>query len=316
MRVPRRTNFFFGLVLLAAAIIFLLGALDVIPPGIADLINRSWPVVLVLFGLGIFLRDRVRLGGLIALVVGGLLVGGLATTAFSSRATGLRTDYTAPINQPVTNGINLLRVSVQTLSTDVEIVRSLDARIISGEFVGSSESLLTTTYVENDDSTANLTIAETQPNQFPLLERMGRGRFTLELPADVAVDVDFRGGEGILTLNMSGLALERLNLDLAKGDALVTIPAYQPLSGGIDATIGTFVVRDGDINVFVPPTVGARFELNRGGSGLQPIFDTLDSNYLVGDILEARTFDTAEIKLRYAITAPRGQITIESTGTE
>lgn len=316
MRVPRRTNFLFGLILLAAAIIFLLRALDVIPPGIADLINRSWPVVLVLFGLGIFLRDRVRLGGLIALVVGGLLVGGLATTAFSSRATGLRTDYTAPINQQVAPSINLIRVSVQTLSTDVEIVRSLDARLITGEFVGSSESLLTTNYVEGDDSTANLTIAETQPNQFPLLERMGRGRFRLELPADVAVDVDFRGGEGILTLNMSGLALERLNMDLAKGDALVTLPAYQPLSAREDSALGTFVVRDGDINVFVPPTVGARFELNRGGSGLQPIFDTLDFNYLVGDILEARTFDSAAIKLRYAITAPRGQITIESTGTE
>ncbi|MCA0456516.1 MAG: hypothetical protein LCI00_21260 [Chloroflexi bacterium] len=316
MKIPRRTNFLFGLVILAAAIVFLLQALDVIPVGIADIINRAWPVVLVLFGLGIFLRDRVRLGGLIALMVGGLLVGGMAATAFSSRATGQRTDYTEPINQPVTAGINLIRVSVQTLSTDVEIVRSLDARLISGEFVGSSESLLTTTYTEGDDSTANLTITETQPNQFPLLERMGRGRFTLELPADVAIDFDFRGSDGILTLNMSGLSLERLNMDLAKGDALVTIPAYQPLSAREDSPIGTFIVRDGDINVFVPPNVGARFELNRGGSGLEPIFDTLDFNYLVGDILEARTFDAAEIKLRYAITAPRGQITIGSTGTE
>lgn len=60
MRVPRRTNLLFGMVVLAAAIIFLLRALDVFPPGIADLINRSWPVLLVLFGFGIFLRDRVR----------------------------------------------------------------------------------------------------------------------------------------------------------------------------------------------------------------------------------------------------------------
>jgi len=316
MRVPRRTNFLFGLVILAAAIIFLLLALDVIPPGIADLINRSWPVLLVVFGLGIFLRDRVRLGSLIALVVSGLLVGGMATSAFSSRATGQRSDYTAPIDQPVADGVNLLRVSVVTLGTDVEIVRSLDAKTIKGEFVGSSESLLNTAYTEGDDKTANLTITETHPNQFPLLERMGRGRFRLELPADIPLDVDFRGGEGALSLNMSGLALERLNMDLPKGNALVTLPAYQPLGARGDALLGTFVVREGDITVFVPQTVGVHFELNRGGSGLLPTFNALDYNYLVGDILEARTFDSAQIKLRYGITAPRGQISIAPSATQ
>ncbi len=316
MRVPRRTNFLFGLVVLAAAIIFVLRALGAFPPGIADLINRSWPVILVVLGLGIFLRDRVRLDSLIALVVSGLLVGGMATAAFSNRATGQRSDYTAPINQPVAAGVNLLRVSVQTLNTDVEIVRSLDATIIKGEFVGSSESLLQTTYTEADDKTANLVIAETQPNQFPLLERMGRGRFRLELPAGIPMDVDFKGGDGTLSLNMSGLALERLNMDLPKGNALVTLPAYQPLGTRGDASLGTFVVREGDITVFVPQSVAARFELNRGASGLDPKFNTVDFNYLVGDILEARNFDTAEIKLRYAITAPRGQISVEPSATQ
>ncbi len=316
MRVPRRTNLLFGLIGLAVAIVFLLSALGTFPPGIADLINRAWPVVLVLFGLGIFLRDRVRLGGLIALVVSGLLVGGMAATAFSNRATGQRSDYTAPIDQPIAAGINLLRVSVQTLSTDVEIVRSLDATAIKGEFVGSSESLLQTNYTEGDDKTANLTITETHPNQFPLLERMGRGRFRLELPANMPLDVDFKGGDGTLSLNMSGLAVERLNMDLTKGNALVTLPAYQPLGSSGDASLGSFVVREGDITVFVPQTVAARFELNRGGSGLDPKFSTVDFNYLVGDILEARNFDTAEIKLRYAITAPRGQISIEPSATQ
>jgi len=316
MRVPRRTNLLFGFVGLAAAIAFLLSTLGSFPPGIADLINRSWPVILVILGLGILLRDRIRLGGLIALVISGLLVGGMATAAFSSRATGQRTDYTAPINQPIAAGINLLRVSVQTLSTDVEIVRSLDATIIKGEFVGSSESLLQTNYVEGDDKTANLTITETHPNQFPLLERMGRGRFRLELPANVPLDVDFKGGDGALSLNMSGLSLERLNMDLVKGNALVTLPAYQPLGTQGDASLGTFMVREGDITVFVPQTVAARFQLNRGGSGLDPKYSSVDFNYLVGDILEAKNFDSSPIKLRYAITAPRGQISIEPSATQ
>ena len=51
-------------------------------------------------------------------------------------------------------------------------------------------------------------------------------------------------------------------------------------------------------------------------SGLEPKFNTVDYNYLVGDILEARNFDSSEIKLRYAITAPRGQISIEASATQ
>ena len=315
MRVPRRTNLLFGFTALVTAILFLLHALNVIPAGISDLINRSWPVLLVIIGLGILLRDRVKFGSLIALVVSGLLVGGMATTAFSSRTGGQRSDYTAPINQPVADSINLLRVSVQTLGTDVEIVRSLDTRVIKGEFVGSSESLVQTTYVEGDDNTANLTISETQPNQFPLLERIGRGRFRLELPASVPLDVDFKGTDGALSLNMSGLSLERLNMDLIKGNALVTLPVYQPLGARGDASLGTFVARQGDITVFVPSTVAAHFELNRGSSGIEPKFSTVDYNYLVGDILEARNFDSADIKLRYGITAPRGQIAIEASAS-
>ena len=72
---------------------------------------------------------------------------------------------------------------------------------------------------------------------------MGRATFHLEIPAGVAVDMDFKGGDGLVTLNMSGLSLERLNVDVAKGDAFITVPAYQPLSTSTDFLVGTLVVR-------------------------------------------------------------------------
>lgn len=313
MKSPRRTNLLWGVVVLALALIPLLRALDVIPTGIYDLIVRSWPVLLVLLGLGIFLRDRVKFGSLIALLVSAVLVVGIATAAFSSRVGQERTDYQAAINQPVSATVNLLRVQVDTLGTNVEIVRSLSQRIITGEFVGSTESVLNTQYVENNDNTASLTITETRPNAFPMLEAVGRGRFTLELPAGFPLDIRFGGQDGQVNLNLGGLALERLNMDVVKGDANVSLPEYQPLASPSDDLLGTLVTRDGNITLVIPPAVAARFELNRGGSGLEPVYDALIYNYLVGDVLEAKSFDSAEIKMRYAITAPRGRISIQAS---
>jgi hypothetical protein len=106
------------------------------------------------------------------------------------------------------------------------------------------------------------------------------------------------------------VALERLNLDLRQGNALVTLPAYQPLGSGPQDLLGTLAVRDGDLTLFIPSTVAARLELDRGGSGIEPEFDPLRYNYLVGDVLQAATITTADIVVRYAVIVPRGVVRV------
>jgi len=314
MKIKRQTNFIWGLVALAVGVIALLRTLDVLPAGIYDLALRAWPALLVLFGLGTLLRNRIPLGNLIALVVSAALVGGLAVSAYSSRATQERSDYQESIAQPIPPEITLLRVSVETLATDVEIVRSLSSGAVSGQFSGSSESLLNANYNELGDGTADLNITESRSSSFPMLEAIGRGRLLLELPAGVALDVSFIGQDGTVSLNMDGLALERLNMDLVKGNAAVSLPNYRPLGSAPDATLGALVVREGNITLVVPPTIAARFTLNRGGSGLRPDFDSTVYNLLAeGDgILEARSFDAAEIQVRYTVTVPRGLVTVQA----
>ncbi|MBZ0280109.1 MAG: hypothetical protein K8L97_05175 [Anaerolineae bacterium] len=316
MKVKRQTNFIWGLVALGVGLIVLLRALDVLPAGMYDLALRAWPALLVLFGLGTLLRNRIPLGNLIALIVSVALVGGLAASAYSSRATQERSDYQEVIAQPIDSGITLLRVSVNTLGTDVEIVRSLASGTVSGQFSGSSESLLVASYNELGDGTADLAVTESRTSTFPMLESIGRGRLLLELPAGVALDVSFVGQEGTVSLNMDGLALERLNMDLVKGNAAVSLPNYRPLGSAPDATLGALVVREGSVTLIVPTTVAARFTLNRGGSGLRPDFDSTVYNLLAdGDgILEARNFDTSEIQIRYTVTVPRGLITVQAAG--
>jgi hypothetical protein len=310
MRVRRRTNLLWGLALLVVAGVWILNAVHVLPEPIFDLLVRAWPVLLVLVGLSILLRPRVPLGSALALIVSLALVGGVAAFAFSTRATQQREDYRAPVFQTVDAEVTLLRLQIRTLATDVELLRRVGTdRVITGQFVGSNESQVEITYTL-DNRAADLAVIEHQVNQFPMLEDMGRGTLRLELPADLPLDIDLQGADGGVTLNMSGLAVERTNLDLRHGNALVSFPLYDPLSSGPDDLLGTLAVRDGDITVFIDPQMAARLELNRSGSGIDPVYDPTIYNYLVGDVLEARNIETAAIVVRYNITAPRGRITI------
>jgi hypothetical protein len=314
MRLKRRTNLLLGLVFVATAVVLLLRALNLVPDGLFDLITRGWPALLVLLGLSVFLRERVPFGSLIALVVCGLLVGGLASSAYSARSRQERTDYQENVAQPIGDKISLLHVQVVTLDSDVELVRTLSGSSVTGQFIGSTESKLTSEYTEAPDSTATLTISEMHPSQFPMLGAVGRGRLRLELPAGIAMDVAFKGSNGDVSLNLSGLSLERLNVDLQKGTVLVTLPEYKPLGSSPDASLGALAVREGNISVFVPTTVAAHFDLD---TGARPQFDPTVYNLLdvgTGRALESRLFDAASVKLRYTIIAPRGEISVAAAG--
>jgi hypothetical protein len=319
MKTNRQTNLLWGLVLAAVSLILVLHALEAIPENVYDIMARGWPILLVLAGLSIFLRDRVPFGSALALIVSLVLVGGVTALAFSSRAKEERTDYQAEIALPdgkpivVSEGISLLEVSVETLAADGEVLRALETdRHIAGLFVGSTESRIQTEYTEDaPNARALLRVIEDQPNEFPSLEAIGRGKIRLELPPGLPLDVAFVVDNGQMIFNMSELALERLNITVKHGDALVTLPAYAPLAPNALDQPGQLIVRDGDITVFVPAEVAVRFELNRGSSGIQPQFDAAVYNYLVGDVLEDKNYENASIKLRYIISAPHGRIRIE-----
>lgn len=314
MRTQRRTNFIPALVLVAVSLALVFNELGLIPAGLFDLIARGWPVLLVFVGLMLLLRDRVPLSSVIALILSVAVVGGIAAAAFSNRAGEMRSENEVTDDQPIGEDIAFLEVNVTVLSTDVRF-ETATSRTISTRFNGSTESDIETTYVTvEEDSRATYTLVESQPGQFPMLEAIGRGTLIVQIPANIAVTVAFAGDEGAAEFDMGGLALERLSFTLRNGNALVTLPAYQPLSPNIADQPGNLLVQNGNITLIVPDDVGMRLEMNRAGSGIDPVFPANAYNYLVGDVLETRDYDDADIQLRYIITAPRGLIQIQAAG--
>lgn len=296
--------------LVGAALLLLLRALGSIPDSFFDLIVRAAPALLVLFGLSVFLRSRVPFGSIVALLVTAGVVALVINSAFATRAAQERTENTVPISEAIPPETTLVRVAVQMLDTTVRVESSTQTGVISGQFVGSTESRIEVTLNTQPDTTADLIVRETRSSQLPMLEAMGRGTLLLQIPANLAVDVSYRGGSGDVTMDMDGLALERLNVNVTRGNVIVTLPEYDPLGSPPEASLGTLSSGSGDLTVIIPESVGGYFELNRGGSGQQPDYDALFYNYLVGDILEARNIESAAIVQRYTLTAA-GSIRVE-----
>jgi hypothetical protein len=66
------------------------------------------------------------------------------------------------------------------------------------------------------------------------------------------------------------------------------------------------------VTLFIPPTVAARLELDHGGSGIEPIFDSTVYEEIGGVLLENRNFANADIVIRYRVVIPNGQIRVET----
>jgi hypothetical protein len=302
-----------ALVLLAIAAVVLLAALNVLPVGILDILQRSWGALLILVGLIILLRKRVSFGGLAAVVITVILVAGVAAVSYSTRAGQQRDDQVLTIAETLDSGVSLLQVDVTALTTDIEIGLSETERTISGEFVGSDQSQLTNEYVEDGRGLGAYTFAEVKPNELTPLSDVGRGTLRLLLPPAIPIDIVVRGQSGAVTLNLSGTSLERLNLDLGSGDALITMPEYEPRSPTVQDQPGTLTVSNGGITLVVPESVAGRFQLDRGSSGIAPQFDETIYNYIGGVLLENRQFNSADQIIEYVIVAPRGLIRVETT---
>lgn len=309
-----RTSLIVALVALAVVFVLILGAWGTIPEGVYDLLLRSAPALLVFVGISIFLRDRLSFGGIVAVLVSVGLVAGLAVSAFSSRATQQRDDNQVMVEEAISDDITLLQVNVETLATEVEFLNSIsDEYEVVASFVGSNASDIQVEYAEEESGLATFTLREVQTDSLPSLEDVGRGTLRLELPTDLAVSISFAAADGDVTLNLADLDLERLDMEIENGDALVTLPEYQPLSPTVQEDPGSLVLLGGNLTLILPENVGGEFLLSQEANN-RPQFD--DLLYALEDNvtdwrLVARGFDSFDTRIRYLLTVPRGSIRLE-----
>lgn len=312
----RRGNIMLGLVALVLAIVLLLLNLGQLPVGIADVVGRAWPGVLVVVGLSILLRDRIALGNWFALGLGALVVAGVALSAYSVRIEQVRTENEVTYTEAVSDAMTTLQINLVTLESDIQVATT-DEREVRASFVGSPASVIEQTFVEDAAGIATFTLQESRPEAFPPLDEIGRGTLRLELPPDLALAVSFASQGGAATFDMNNLDLERLKLLVNTGDVLVTLPDYQPRSPSVVEDPGTLTVRNGDLRVRVPRNVGARFVLDQAQNRQPVLGEDYDDLYYALElrvnewVLVARDYDDAEVQITYVVSVPNGRFRLD-----
>jgi phage shock protein PspC (stress-responsive transcriptional regulator) len=311
----QRGRALWGLVAVLAAVLLALAQLNLLASGIGDVLLRALPIVLVFVGLSLLFRQRFPLGNLLALGLSVALAVGVATYAFSVRETSFRDENQVEQAQAISPRVTTLQVNLETLESDVQVFSAPQGvREVRLRYVGSLAKDITPDYRDYGDGLATYTLREALIDPLPQLERIGRGTLTLELPQGVALAFAIKGTWGTLNLDLDTLDLERLNLDLARGSAIVSLPSYQPLSPSVAQQPGQLNINEGDLRLVLADDVGGEFLLSKASNQRPLINDVL---YALEDNLNdwrlvARQYNALNIKIRYVLNVPRGSIRLES----
>lgn len=315
MKVKRRKNLLWGMVAVAVTLALLLRALAVVPDAPYDLVARGWPALLVLAGLSLLLRERIPLGNVTALGLSVALTAGIIMFAYSARSSKASNAQELLISQDIAADPSLLlTVNITTLDTDVRIASASSPTAgIQGHFIGSTQSEISTEYqIDPVTNTAQFTLVETKPGGLPRLTEMGRGSLVLDLPPNLALAVAFIGSRGTVTLDMTALSLERLNVELQHGDVEIRLPEYQPRSPNATEQPGQLLIYDGDLIVFAPEAIDVRLAFNRQGNATAPQFPSTYIEVRDGiDGMLRRDQETAAIRFGYEVLIPNGLLSLQ-----
>jgi hypothetical protein len=108
---------------------------------------------------------------------------------------------------------------------------------------------------------------------------------------------------------MGELNLEVLNVEVQRGNALITLPAYDPLSPSSLDSSGVWQV-NGDLRVVLPASVGARFIIPPNST---PLYDeALYRIEIAGAdwLMVARNYEDSAVQVTYRLQV-RGQTRID-----
>jgi hypothetical protein len=284
MRRMYRANLIWPVLIIGVGTVMLLISADVIPEAIGDVLVRSWPVLLIIFGLNVLIGQRIRYANWFVLGLGVAMVVIIANFAYAERAGEYREDYRESRLDILPPEITSAEVFVDVRETRVTISAAPDERMVDVRFTGSNESSVTID-VTLEGTTAFIRITEKRPGVLPRLEEVGRGTLNLFLPTGVTLtNLNYVGDDGSVTADLSNFSLESINMHIKRGNMKLCLP----LTGNLIQD--QVRIDNGDLRVIVPPDTPLRFA--SGDESLQPVYEppqtSGDYQVLVGGVLETR----------------------------
>lgn len=249
-----RPNFAWPVLIVGVGIVTLLISADALPEAYGDLLVRSWPVLLIMFGLNVLLAGRLRYANWLILVASVGLVVVIANFAYAERSQEYREDYREFWQDVVPDDVTQLVINIETTDTLVALTNAPEPRQAQVEFVGSTESELDV-QLEIQGTAATLDIIETRSGILPRLAEVGRGKVNIFVPWGVFIqELNFTNDDGPVTLDLTNLEIRWVDATLSRGNMKLCLP--QRVANEDFVLIGNEVVlNNGDLRLVVPEPV-------------------------------------------------------------
>lgn len=279
----RFPSLFWPIVLIGVGVIWLLINFQIIPAVNINYLWRFWPLVLIAIGLNILLGGARRpwTGSLIGLVmVAAVLVVLIASPSLDKTPGFITTPetFTVPLEKAESARINL---DLASWSVVVQPERTPD--LLFRADIGAPDIADVQTTGSEKEKMVTLS-AVRQPGVGFLNLNLGADvRWKIGLTDQVPLDLRVDGASGSVQLNLAGLKLSNLVLDMASGSSLVELPEsdtpYTVLvdsaSGSVDLTLPentslelVLSTASGSVNLRLPSlSTAVRIEVMDDGSG-------------------------------------------------
>lgn len=241
-------------ILIAVGLIFLMNNLGVLPWTIWDTLVRFWPVILILVGLDILIGRRSTWGTIAMLIVVIVLVAVLVWAAlFVHVAGGVSERFSVPAGSATRADITL-----DPAVAELAVGGVADPAVIAqGDIIHpAGDSIARNVSVANGSASITIATGRSEPTAW-LMQPSTRNRWQIRLGRGFPIALAVHSGVGESTLDLTGLAIDRLEVDTGVGAAKVLMPS----TGTITARVQTGV---GEVVVVVPASLATRIHADPG----------------------------------------------------
>ncbi len=303
-RPPRRGFSVVGpAILITLGIIFLLNSLEIVPWSVWGTLWRFWPIILILFGVQIILGRTGAGWGisfLVAIAIVVLLVGVIVAAANAGWISGFPSGAGTETHQAAQPG---------SVSQDLGAIQEARANIDFGAgrleldaLPSNSDKLVTVDYsvgtvgriprirLTQNGRQANLSITGSDDIRFT--PRAQPDQWTVHLNPATPLDLTVRVGASQGSLDLRGLMVRTLNLDVGASSTVVGFPA------AAGATAAFINAGAATLDLEIPPEVGARIVSSSGLASINASsrFSRSGDVYTTGDYQTAANRLNIELK--------------------
>ncbi|MHB0922744.1 MAG: LiaF transmembrane domain-containing protein [Bellilinea sp.] len=270
-------SLFWPIVLIGVGVIWLLGAMGVIPNANFAVLLSLWPIVLIIIGLDILIGRKSAFGGAI---VGLLAVALVAFALIAGPSLGLATSGTlktealaSEIGEAVTADIN-----INFSSQPVSMVALGDkTSLLKGEI----DYYGTLRYVESGSTSRRITLEQVSSGTWSI-PWDPNASWDISLTPYLPIGLTLDGGSGSADLDLSQLRLTAFAIDQGSGSLRLRLPsstqAYTANIEGGSGSLNLSLPADGDltvyldggsggINIDIPDGTAVKLEIRDAGSG-------------------------------------------------